>query len=85
MRSLSTAAVSLFVAVFSVPTIAAGPLDGRWAFDAEICSNEPGSGDLIPTVIHDGKIDLYEEAGVKTPNDEPLVTRVLTIMLAEDW
>jgi hypothetical protein len=31
------------------------------------------------------KIDLYEEPDVKTPNGEPLVTRVLTIMLAEDW
>ena len=31
------------------------------------------------------KIELYEEAGVKTPDGEPLVTRVLTIMLAEDW
>ncbi len=60
MRSLSTAAVSLFVAVFSLPAIAAGPLDGRWAFEADICANEPGSGDLIPTVIHDGKIDYYE-------------------------
>lgn len=31
------------------------------------------------------KVDLYEEPGVKTPDGEPLVNRVLTIMLAEDW
>ena len=60
MRVLSTAAASLLIAVFVVPALAAGPLDGRWAYDAEICANEPGSGDLVPTVIHDGKIDYYE-------------------------
>ncbi len=58
MRVVSTA--SLFLAGFVVPAIAAGPFDGRWAFDAEICANEPGSGDLIPTVINDGKIEYYE-------------------------
>ena len=31
------------------------------------------------------KIDLYEEPGVKNPNGEPVVTRVLTIMLAEEY
>ena len=31
------------------------------------------------------KIDLYEEPGVKDGNGEPVVKRVLTIMLAEDW
>lgn len=31
------------------------------------------------------KIDLYEEPSVKDSDGEPLVTRVLTIMLAEDW
>src|ERR1700719_4613733 len=29
------------------------------------------------------KIDLYEESDVENPNGEPVVTRVLTIMLAE--
>ena len=31
------------------------------------------------------KIDLYEEPQVKSPNGEPVVTRVLTIMLAEEY
>jgi hypothetical protein len=31
------------------------------------------------------KIDLYEEPEVKSQNAEPVVTRVLTIMLAEEY
>jgi hypothetical protein len=31
------------------------------------------------------KIDLYEEPDVKDSNGEPAVTRVLTIMLAEEY
>ena len=31
------------------------------------------------------KIDLYEEQDVKSANGEPVVTRVLTIMLAEEY
>jgi hypothetical protein len=31
------------------------------------------------------KIDLYEEPNVKGPHGEPVVTRVLTIMLAEEY
>jgi hypothetical protein len=31
------------------------------------------------------KIDLYEEPDVKSANGEPVVTRVLTIMLAEEY
>jgi hypothetical protein len=31
------------------------------------------------------KIDLYEELDVKDPNGEPIVNRVLTIMLAEEY
>jgi hypothetical protein len=31
------------------------------------------------------KIDLYEEPEVKSPNGEPVVTRMLTIMLAEEY
>ena len=31
------------------------------------------------------KIDLYEEPGVKSADGEPVVTRVLTIMLAEEY
>jgi hypothetical protein len=31
------------------------------------------------------KIDLYEEPGVKDGNGEPVVTRVLTVMLAGEY
>ena len=31
------------------------------------------------------KIDLYEEPGVKSKNGEPVVNRVLTIMLADEY
>jgi hypothetical protein len=31
------------------------------------------------------KVDLYEEPNVKDANGEPVVTRVLTIMLAEEY
>jgi Protein of unknown function (DUF3768) len=31
------------------------------------------------------KIDLYEEPNVNNPNGEPVVTRVMTIMLAEEY
>ncbi len=31
------------------------------------------------------KIDLYEEPGVKGPDGEPAVTRVLTLMLASEY
>jgi hypothetical protein len=31
------------------------------------------------------KIDLYEEPDVKSENGEPVITRVLTIMLADEY
>lgn len=52
--------------------------------------NDPhGEHDFV-AVEHSGehyfaKIDLYEEPDVKNPNGEPVVTRVLTIMLAEEY
>jgi len=43
-----------------------------------------GSFDADGAVIF-FKIDLYEEPDVKSANGEPVVTRVLTIMLAEEY
>ena len=36
------------------------PFDGRWGFDAEACALEPGSSDLVPTVIANDEIQYYE-------------------------
>ena len=37
------------------------------------------------SIVLEGKSDLYEEPDVKSKNGEPVVTRVLTIMLAEEY
>jgi hypothetical protein len=42
----------------------------------DVAADPPGYGP---------KIDLYEEPDVKDSNGEPAVTRVLTIMLAEEY
>ena len=39
----------------------------------------------IHGVTYFWKLDLYEQPGVKDADGEPVVTRVLTIMLAEDY
>jgi len=31
------------------------------------------------------KVDLYEDPEVKSADGQPVTTRVLTIMLAEEW
>jgi hypothetical protein len=52
--------------------------------------NDPyGEHDFGSFVLDDvsliWKIDLYEEPDVKSENGEPVVTRVLTIMLADEY
>jgi hypothetical protein len=53
-------------------------------------SNDPygehdfGSFELDHIALY-WKIDLYEEPNVKDANGEPVVTRVLTIMLANEY
>ena len=59
-------------------------------FDAFMEDNDPygehdfGSFDLCGRRFF-WKIDLYEEPGVKDKSGEPVVTRVLTIMLASEY
>ena len=59
-------------------------------FDAFTEDNDPygehdlGSFDLWGRRFF-WKIDLYEEPGVKDKSGEPVVTRVLTIMLASEY
>ena len=36
------------------------PFDGRWGFDAEACTLQPGESDLVPTVIAHDEIQYYE-------------------------
>ena len=59
-------------------------------FDDFCTANDPHEEHDFGAVEVDGnviffKIDLYEEPDVKDPNGEPAVTRVLTIMLAEEY
>jgi len=60
------------------------------SFDAFTADNDPhGEHDFGNFEVNGRKffwkIDLYEEPGVKGADDLPLTTRVLTIMLAEEW
>jgi hypothetical protein len=45
----------------------------------------PSDMEKCPHCGAETKIDLYEEPDVKGANEEPVVTRVLTIMLAEEY
>lgn len=56
-----TLAAVAFVA-FVIPAIAQepGPFDGRWAWDPEICANERGSGDLVPSEFRGTSVEHYE-------------------------
>lgn len=38
------------------------PFEGRWAYDLESCSVQPGESDMVPTIIADGRIDYYESS-----------------------
>jgi Protein of unknown function (DUF3768) len=60
------------------------------AFEAFTAENDPHGEHDFGNFAVDGrklfwKIDLYEEPGVKGADGLPLTTRVLTIMLAEEW
>jgi hypothetical protein len=59
-------------------------------FDAFTADNDPYGEHDCATLDVDGirvlfKIDLYEEPEVKGADGQPVTTRVLTIMLAEEW
>ena len=49
------------------------------------CRNSDSGFKLLCTCRFFWKIDLYEEPGVKGNNEEPVVSRVLTIMLADEY
>ena len=59
-------------------------------FDAFDSANDPHQEHDFGSLEIEGqryfwKLDLYEEPGVKDTNGEPVVTRVLTIMLADEY
>ncbi len=56
MKRLAAAA-ALMVAANAA--LAAGPLDGRWSFDAEFCASDAAT-DAVPVVIVGNEIRYYE-------------------------
>jgi acetylornithine/succinyldiaminopimelate/putrescine aminotransferase len=77
------------IAVLSVVT-KSKVLEEVRMFDAFTAENDPHGEHDFGSFAVDGrklfwKIDLYEEPGVKGADGLPLTTRVLTIMLAEEW
>ena len=52
--------IALPILIAGGPAFADGPFDGRWGFDADACSFEPGTSDLVPTEIHGNEIQYYE-------------------------
>ena len=51
---------AFLLAAATSPALAQGPLDGRWAWAPDICANEPGSSDMVPSVFAGNEINHYE-------------------------
>ena len=90
-RSCSGGQVVLTAGVDGLPSdVKAMAIRNVATFGAFTTDNDPhgehdfGAFDLAGQKFF-WKIDLYEEPGVKDGDGEPVVKRVLTIMLAEDW
>ena len=90
-KTLSGGQVFLTAGVHELPDMVKAAAIQRVAtFDAFTEDNDPygehdfGSFDLWGRRFF-WKIDLYEEPGVKDKSGEPVVTRVLTIMLASEY
>jgi hypothetical protein len=83
--------VYLTAAVAALPEEEQGEIIRRvQRFDTFTPENDPHYEHDFGSFEHAGKtvfwkIDLYEEPGVKDKNGEPIVTRVLTIMLASEY
>ena len=89
--TLSGGTVLLTAGVHELPDMVKAAAIRRVAtFDAFTEDNDPygehdfGSFELCGRKFF-WKIDLYEEPGVKSKNGEPVVNRVLTIMLADEY
>jgi Protein of unknown function (DUF3768) len=90
-RTFSGGKVVMTAGVDALPDmVKAAALQKAATFDAFTDDNDPygehdfGSFEYAGKTIF-WKIDLYEEPGVKSKNGEPVVNRVLTIMLADEY
>ena len=90
-RSFSGGRVMLTASVDALPSdVKAMAIRKVATFDHFTEDNDPygehdfGAFDLAGPKFF-WKLDLYEEPNVKDSNGEPRMTRVLTIMLAEDY
>jgi hypothetical protein len=90
-RSFSGGKVMMTAGIVALRVITKAKLvDEVRTFDAFTAENDPHGEHDFGNFEVDGrkifwKIDLYEEPGVKGADGLPLTTRVLTIMLAEEW
>ena len=89
--TLSGGTVLLSAGVHELPDmVKAAAIRTVATFDAFTEDNDPygehdfGSFELCGRKFF-WKVDLYEEPGVKSKNGEPVVNRVLTIMLADEY
>jgi hypothetical protein len=90
-RSFSGGKVTMTAGVYALPDmVKAEALKKAATFDDFSEENDPygehdfGSFELCGRKFF-WKIELYEEPEVKDKNGEPVVTRVLTIMLASEY
>ena len=90
-RTFAGGKVTMTAGVYALPDmVKAAALQKAATFDQFNEDNDPhgehdfGSFELCGRKFF-WKIDLYEEPGVKGKNEEPVVSRVLTIMLADEY
>jgi hypothetical protein len=90
-KTFSGGTVTMTAGVYALPDmVKAAALQKAAQFDNFNEDNDPygehdfGSFELCSRKFF-WKIELYEEPGVKDKNGEPVVTRVLTIMLASEY
>jgi hypothetical protein len=90
-RTFTGGKVMMTAGIAALPdAVRAAVLNKVRTFEAFTADNDPHGEHDFGSFEVDGrkifwKIDLYEEPGVKGTDGQPLTTRVLTIMLAEEW
>ena len=92
-RTFARGRIVMTAAVAALPEeMLAKVLDRVRRFDEFTSDNDPYGEHDFGSFAFQGlpekvwfKVDLYEELGVKGTDGEPVVSRVLTIMLAEEY